>query len=107
MTDNATMNKISVYLSDIDYVVKKSQKIKLAKNLYYFLTSNKDAIKLLKSNDRFYTVCLIKLPELLYSNMEKDKYNNLYNKLLEIGNAICYINEKYNNKGNQINSLHI
>ena len=108
MTDNAIYSKISVYLSDIDNVDKYSQKIKLAENLFYFLTGDEEVINLLKSNDRFFNICLIKLPELLYSNIEKDKYNNLYNKLLEIGNAdkVLLIG-KYNNKGNQINSLHI
>lgn len=108
MTDKAIYSKISTYLSDINNVVKTSQKIKLAENLFYFLISDKEAINLLKSNDRFFSVCLTKLPELLYSNIERDKYNNLYNKFLEIGSAdkILLIG-KYNDIGNKINNLDI
>ena len=60
MTDNAIYSKFSVYLSDIDNVDKYSQKIKLAENLFYFLTGDEEAINLLKSNDRFFNICFIK-----------------------------------------------
>ena len=103
-TSNNNIKKISNYLIQISSIQKFSQKISIYVDFFNYLVNDDNCIKILQDNDNFFNDIMHQLTTQLYGNIDLNKYNIIYNKLININHTKkC----NYLDNGNNINTIYL
>lgn len=105
-----TMQKLNNYITDITNLVNIDKKIDLCLKMYNYLTTDIHCIKILENSDKFWEACIQKLESELSCNINCDKYDKLYDRLIKIkldkdSSNIMICN--FSNSGKKMNTINL